>query len=111
VQIMLNDQTFSRGAAWNVGDVRLRSAVPGEGEMGPYREGQTFSYAGQQFAVMEGSPRKVSLQMKPQGDMRYVLPPPSESCHQVIPSHSQVSHLLSWLSLTGGSLRNLGFER
>ena len=78
VQIMLNDQTFSRGAAWNVGDVRLRSAVPGEGEMGPYREGQTFSYSGQQFAVMEGSPRKVSLQMKPQGDMRYVLPPSSE---------------------------------
>ena len=78
VRIMLNDQTTSRGAAWNVGDVRLRSSVPGEGEMGPYREGQTFTYSGQQFAVMEGSPTKVTLQMKPQGDMRYVLPPPSE---------------------------------
>ena len=78
VKVMLNDQGISRGAAWNVGDIRLRSSVPGEGEMGPYREGQTFSYSGQQFAVIEGSPSKVSLQMKPQGDMRYVLPPPSE---------------------------------
>ena len=78
VKIMLNDQGISRGAAWNVGDIRLRSSVPGEGEMGPYREGQTFTYSGQQFAVMEGSPTKVTVQMKPQGDMRYVLPPPSE---------------------------------
>ena len=78
VKIMLNDQAISRGAAWNVGDIRLRSSVPGEGEMGPYREGQAFTYSGQQFAVMEGSATKVTLQMKPQGDMRYVLPPPSE---------------------------------
>jgi hypothetical protein len=78
VKIMVNYQGISRGAAWNVGDIRLRSSVPGEGEMGPYREGQTFTYSGQQFAVMEGSPGKVSLQMKPQGDMRYVLPPSVE---------------------------------
>jgi hypothetical protein len=78
VKIMVNYQGLSRGAAWNVGDIRLRSSVPGEGEMGPYREGQTFTYSGQQFAVMEGSPGKVSLQMKPQGDMRYVLPPSVE---------------------------------
>lgn len=78
VKVMLNDQGISRGAAWNVGDIRLRSSVPGEGEMGPYREGQSFTYSGQQFAVIEGSPSKVSLQMKPQGDMRYVLPPPLE---------------------------------
>jgi hypothetical protein len=78
VKIMVNYQGLSRGAAWNVGDIRLRSSVPGEGEMGPYREGQTFTYSGQQFAVMEGSPGKVSLQMKPQGEMRYVLPPSVE---------------------------------
>ena len=78
VKIMVNYQSLSRGAAWNVGDIRLRSSVPGEGEMGPYREGQTFTYSGQQFAVMEGSPGKVSLQMKPQGEMRYVLPPSLE---------------------------------
>ena len=39
----------------------------------------------QQFAVVEGSPSKVSLQMKPQGDMRYVLPPPLEKLSPINP--------------------------
>ena len=78
VKIMLNDQGIARGAAWNTGDICLRSSVPGEGAMGPYREGQTFLYSGQEFAVLEGTSSKVSLQMKPQGNLLYVLPPPLE---------------------------------
>jgi hypothetical protein len=57
-----------------VGDVRLFSMVPGEGEMGPYRIGQSFPYAGKTFVVVGASAQKVSLRMKPEGESVDILP-------------------------------------
>jgi len=57
-----------------VGDVRLISMVPGEGEMGPYRIGQSFPYAGKTFVVIAASAQKVSLRMKPEGESVDILP-------------------------------------
>jgi hypothetical protein len=72
-KVMINEGNISRGVAWNVGNVRLNSMVPGEGEMGPYRVGQSFTYAGKTFVVTEASPEKVSLRMSPEGDLVDIL--------------------------------------
>jgi len=74
VKVMLNEGNFSRGAVWNVGDVRLVSSVPGEGEMGPYRVGQAFDYAGKKFVVTGATPSKVSLEIRPDGEAVDILP-------------------------------------
>jgi hypothetical protein len=63
-----------RGVLWSVGDIRLISLVPGEGEMGPYRVGQSFIYAGKEFMILEGTPSKVTLIMKPEGEEVQILP-------------------------------------
>jgi hypothetical protein len=42
--------------------------------MGPYRVGQGFSYAGKNFVIFEASPKKVSLRMKPEGELVDILP-------------------------------------
>jgi hypothetical protein len=74
VEIKIDERGKTRGVEWSVGDVRLISLVPGEGEMGPYRVGQGFSYAGKTFVVVEASAKKVSLRMKPEGDLVDILP-------------------------------------
>jgi len=74
VKLMLNEGNISRGAVWNVGDVRLVSSVPGEGEMGPYRVGQAFDYAGKKFVVTGATPSKVSLEIRPGGEALDILP-------------------------------------
>ena len=74
VKVMLNEDNISRGAVWNVGDVRLVSSVPGEGEMGPYRVGQSFDYAGKTFLVRGATPSKVSLEIRPGGEAVDILP-------------------------------------
>jgi hypothetical protein len=74
INILLDERGKSRGVEWNVGDIRLISLVPGEGEMGPYRVGQSFPYAGKGFIVTEATPLKVSLKMMPEGEMVYILP-------------------------------------
>jgi len=74
VKVMLNEGNISRGAVWNVGDVRLVSSVPGEGEMGPYRVGQAFDYAGKKFVVTGATPSKVSLEIRPGGEAVDILP-------------------------------------
>jgi len=74
VKVMLNEGNISRGAVWNVGDVRLVSSVPGEGEMGPYRVGQAFDYAGKKFVVTGATPTKVSLEIRPGGEAVDILP-------------------------------------
>ena len=74
INILLDERGKSRGVEWNMGDIRLISLVPGEGEMGPYRVGQSFPYAGKVFIVTEATPLKVSLKMMPEGEMVYILP-------------------------------------
>jgi len=74
INILLDERGKSRGEEWNVGDIRLISLVPGEGEMGPYRVGQSFPYAGKVFAVTEATPLKVSLKMMPEGEAVSILP-------------------------------------
>ena len=74
INILLDERGKSRGAEWNMGDIRLISLVPGEGEMGPYRVGQSFPYAGKVFVVTDASTAKVSLKMMPEGEMVYILP-------------------------------------
>jgi len=73
-KIMIDERGKSRGAAWAVGDIRLASLVPGEGEMGPYRVGQSFPYAGKEFVIREAMPTKVTLWMKPEGEEVQILP-------------------------------------
>jgi hypothetical protein len=74
INILLDERGKSRGVEWSVGDICLKSLVPGEGEMGPYRVGQSFPYAGKVFIVTEATPLKVSLKMMPEGEMVYILP-------------------------------------
>ena len=74
IQILLDKNGKSRGVEWSVGDIRLVSMVPGEGEMGPYRVGQSFPYARKVFVVTEATPLKVSLKMMPEGEAVYILP-------------------------------------
>ena len=74
IEIKIDERGKSRGVEWNVGDVRLISLVPGEGEMGPYRVGQGFPYAGKTFVVIAATPQKVTLRMKPEGERVDLLP-------------------------------------
>jgi len=74
INILLDERGKARGVEWSVGDIRLISLVPGEGEMGPYRVGQSFRYAGKLFAVTEATPLKVSLKMIPEGESVSILP-------------------------------------
>ena len=74
INILLDERGKSRGVELSVGDIRLISMVPGEGEMGPYRVGQSFPYAGKVFVVTEATPLKVSLKMMPEGERVYILP-------------------------------------
>jgi hypothetical protein len=74
ISLKIDERGKSRGVEWGVGDVRLISMVPGEGEMGPYRVGQSFPYAGKTFVVVGASAQKVSLRMKPEGESVDILP-------------------------------------
>jgi len=74
ISLKIDERGKSRGVEWEVGDVRLISMVPGEGEMGPYRIGQSFSYSGKIFVVVAASAQKVSLRMKPEGESVIILP-------------------------------------
>jgi len=74
INILLDERGKSRGVEWNMGDIRLISLRPGEGEMGPYRVGQSFPYAGKVFVVTEATPLKVSLKMMPEGESVSILP-------------------------------------
>ena len=74
VEIKIDERGKSRGVEWSVGDVRFVSLVPGEGEMGPYRVGQGFPYAGKTFVITGASPQKVTLRMKPEGELVEILP-------------------------------------
>ena len=74
IPILLDKNGKSRGVEWSVGDIRLISLVPGEGDMGPYRVGQSFPYAGKVFVVTEATPLKVSLKMLPEGESVSILP-------------------------------------
>ena len=74
ISLLIDERGKSRGTTWNVGDVTLVSLVPGEGEMGPFRVGQTFAYAGKQFLVRDASATKVSLELVPEGERVDLLP-------------------------------------
>ena len=74
INILIDERGKTRGVDWSIGDIRLISLVPGEGEMGPYRVGQSFPYAGKTFVVMDASPTKVSLKMMPEGESVSILP-------------------------------------
>jgi hypothetical protein len=73
-RIMIDERGKSRGVSWLVGDIRLISLVPGEGGMGPFRVGQSFSYAGKEFVIRGAATNKVSLSMKPEGEEVDILP-------------------------------------
>jgi len=73
-EIKIDERGKSRGVEWSVGDVKMISLVPGEGEMGPYRVGQSFPYAGKTFVVTAATPQKVTLRMKPEGEVVDILP-------------------------------------
>ncbi len=70
----MDERGKPRGVEWGVGDVRLISLVPGEGELGPYRPGQNFPYAGKTFVLVSANAQKVSLRMKPEGESVDILP-------------------------------------
>ena len=74
IQILLDKNGKSRGVEWSVGDIRMVSMVPGEGQMGPYRVGQSFPYAGKIFIVTEATSLKISLKMMPEGESVSILP-------------------------------------
>lgn len=74
INILIDERGKTRGVDLSVGDIRLISLVPGEGEMGPYRVGQSFVYAGKTFVVKDASPVKVSLKMMPEGESVSILP-------------------------------------
>jgi hypothetical protein len=42
--------------------------------MGPYRVGQAFEYAGKKFVVTGATPSKVSLEIRPGGEVVDILP-------------------------------------
>lgn len=67
-------QTLSRGVTWDVSDYRLISLVPGEGEMGPFRAGQTFSYSGKEFLFFEGKKDRAILKLLPENEELQVFP-------------------------------------
>jgi len=73
-KIFIDERGKSRGVVWPVGDIRLVSMVPGEGELGPYRVGQTISYAGKKFVIRDATSSKVSLWMQPEGEEVQILP-------------------------------------
>lgn len=74
VSLKIDERGKPRGVEWGVGDVRLISLVPGEGELGPYRPGQNFPYAGKTFVLVSANAQKVSLRMKPEGESVDILP-------------------------------------
>jgi hypothetical protein len=74
ISLKIDERGKPRGVELGVGDVRLISMVPGEGEMGPYRIGQSFPYAGKTFVVFAASAQKVTLRMKPEGESVDILP-------------------------------------
>jgi len=67
-------QPMARGVTWDVSDYRLISLVPGEGEMGPYRAGQSFSYSGKEFLLVEGKKDRVILSLLPEKEELQVFP-------------------------------------
>lgn len=67
-------QPMARGVVWDVSDYRLISLVPGEGEMGPYRAGQSFSYSGKDFLLVEGRKDRVILSLLPEKEELQVFP-------------------------------------
>lgn len=73
-KILIDERGKSRGVILPVGDIRLLSLVPGEGEMGPYRVGQSFSYAGKEFVIRNATQKQVTLFMKPEGEEVDILP-------------------------------------
>lgn len=73
-KILLDERGKSRGVTWLVGDIRLISLVPGEGEMGPYRVGQSFAYAGKEFLIREATTHRVALRIEPGGEEVQILP-------------------------------------
>ena len=74
VSILIDERSKSRGVSWNVGEVTLFSMVPGEGDLGPYRIGQTFAYADREFLVRDAAPSKVSLELLPEREKIDILP-------------------------------------
>lgn len=74
VSILIDERGKSRGVTWNTGEVTLFSMVPGEGELGPYRVGQIFTYAEREFFVRDASANKVSLELLPEGEKVDILP-------------------------------------
>ena len=73
-EIKIDERGKPRGVDWSVGDVKFISSVPGEGQMGPYRVGQAFSYSGKDFILVEATPQKVTWKMKPEGELIDILP-------------------------------------
>lgn len=71
--LLLDQPGKPRGVTWHVGAVTLRSLVPGEADLGPFRVGQSFSYAGQDFALQAASPEKVRVKILPDGESFDIL--------------------------------------
>lgn len=72
--LLIDERGKTRGVTWNMGEIMLASLVPGEGDLGPYRVGQTFSYAGRDFLIRDASASKVSLELLPEREKVEVLP-------------------------------------
>jgi len=72
--LLIDERGKTRGVAWNMGEIMLASLVPGEGDLGPYRLGQIFSYAGRDFLIRDASASKVSLELLPEKEKVEILP-------------------------------------
>lgn len=73
-KLLFEERGKNRALSWSVGDVRLFSLVPGEAELGPFRVGQKFTYAGKEFVIRDAIPSKVTLWMMPEGQEVQILP-------------------------------------
>jgi hypothetical protein len=74
ISLLIDERGKARGVTWNMGEIVLASLVPGEGELGPYRAGQIFSYAGRDFLIRDASAAKVSLELLPEKEKVEILP-------------------------------------
>lgn len=74
-KILINDATRSQGGVnLPMGLVRLVPLVPGESALGPFQPGQTFTYAGDAYVLLEASAQQAKIRLSSAQQDILVLP-------------------------------------
>lgn len=74
-KILINDATRSQGGVTlPMGLVRLIPLVPGESALGPFQPGQTFTYAGDAYVLLEASAQQAKIRLSSVNQDVLVLP-------------------------------------